>query len=92
VNITATGLLTETEHGPELCYGSRTHCVWHNLDEISVEPYRICLECNHVFATVAALVSAYNDAMRKMWVWGVMVFGTNDDSEIYSCPFCSHDW
>lgn len=84
------GPLTDTAHEPETCYGSLAHCFWHNTDEPVTEPFRVCLECHHAYATIGALISAHNDAMLE--VGGVMVFGTNDDSEIYSCPFCSHDW
>lgn len=86
VKIPVTGLLTEVTHYPESCYGSPTHCYWHHRDEISVDPYRVCLECMHVYATKDEFIAAFNEFMRSINQPTV-----SSDQCINGCPYCGHD-
>lgn len=39
----------EVPHDQYACYGSRLHCMWHNVDEAEPEGSWVCRECWHVF-------------------------------------------
>ena len=59
-------------------------CVYHMCsEEVIGEPYRICGECSHVFASEEVLLQA----AIEMWA---QRFEFGDD--IHSCPYCIHDW
>jgi hypothetical protein len=42
------------------------HCWIHGVDEDGTGAFRICLECNHVYATGQELVDAYNEGVRQV--------------------------
>jgi hypothetical protein len=75
------------------------------VDEISVNPYRICYECKHVFQTAEELVAVFNATgrqsaeecnkwMAKEWDnWEPVQFEPVDDAEqVFFCPLCMHDF
>lgn len=70
-------------HAIELCYGSRLHCHWHNVDEPETETSRACFECNHVYLTAAELADAWERETGSRWT---------EDESIPGCAYCLHDW
>jgi hypothetical protein len=78
------GTVTEVSHSPYTCYGSKTHCHWHEIDEPCPEPFRICSECGHVYKTANELESVFN----------TMIPGARHIpvTEISGCAYCGHDW
>lgn len=79
-------------HMPEEACG-KTHCYSHGEDEEQSPAYRICGECYHVFPTAADLVHDHNAEVQVMMAkWGGSLLVVADAGEIFSCPWCSHDW
>lgn len=76
------------------------HCFWHHKNEpVPVGgAYQICGECQHVYASAAALVAAYNDAARRFNDGDidddgpVALRSLAEADDIYFCQFCIHDF
>lgn len=78
-------------HAEEAC--KNVHCYSHEEDEPDDPCYRVCGECFHVFPTAADLVRDHNAEVQVMMAkWGGSLLVAADVEEIFSCPWCSHDW
>lgn len=83
----ADSTLLTTEHDPTACYGSVSHCFWHDVDEPG-EPYRVCYECRHAFMTEAELLAEHNRQLARY----PELAPETDAARVFCCPFCIHDW
>ncbi len=52
--------------------------------------YRVCFECNHVYATARDLLAEYAAVRAGRGDYPLAVLPQVDD--IGFCPFCLHDW
>jgi hypothetical protein len=69
------------------------HCFSHDEDEPGEPCYRLCGECFHVFPTAGDLVQDHNAEVQVMMArWGGNLLMAADVGEIFSCPWCAHDW
>src|SRR5678815_2686269 len=76
------------------------HCSSHNVDEWHPDPYIVCGECGHVYASKRALRSAYRRKLRDLNVslrdfslqewWRYLI--PPRASRIFFCQECSHDF
>jgi hypothetical protein len=83
--VTIIGPLT-APHPIEACYGSATHCHWHDIDEPG-DAYRVCFECKHAFRSAAELLAEHSKHLAE--------FGQEpetDPEQVYTCPLCIHDF
>lgn len=59
------------------------NCAIHGPEPIPDPCFRVCRECGHAFETEEDLIQAE----LSEWPGDRPVV-----EEIYSCPYCSHDW
>lgn len=67
------------------------HCWEHHVDEWVEEPFRVCGECFHVYATGKSLVDAYNAEIAcpgEDWTPAP----ARVVADIFFCPLCIHDF
>lgn len=96
------GPITE-QHPVEACYGSQLHCSSHEVDEPVADPYRVCFECRHAFASAAGLLAAHNAVLANLneevnpdgdplWEITEPIPAETDPAKVFCCPHCSHDF
>lgn len=88
---------TEKHDVTEECQG--IHCESHNLDEAGPgQPYHVCYECGHRFATKEDLAEDYNWEAYTSAVWFSELRGTYaqfprvEPDKVHHCPHCLHSF
>lgn len=87
-----------TEPHPVADSCAADHCHWHGTDEPAEGAYRVCFECSHAYRTAQDLLAAHNAAMAEMAKASRSFPPTwehipeTDAGQVFSCPFCIHDW
>lgn len=75
--------------------GSVNWCYIHGRSELfAPTAYTMCFECQHVFATEADLLNAFNQkAADVAWRAGKMPRPRETDgNKVPFCPFCDRGW
>ena len=69
------------------------YCAIHNqAEEVDPDPYRICIECGHVYNTPESLVIAYNEDQPELNIDPVFIKTLDQVDSIWFCPICLHDF